>query len=91
MLGAPLVVRELQRGAVLAWGGRKDSGWNVTIDVPLGGNDAAFSYSRDRGGLRGAVLFFDEAWTLTRLDSGWLRDILPGEIQRSQTLEQLEE
>lgn len=86
-LGAPLVVRELGTGAVLAWGARRDVGWNISANIPVGrvGN-ANFRYSQQRDSLKGVVLFFDADWTLVRFEEGWLGKILPNAKPRPQEI-----
>ena len=86
-LGAPLYVRELGEGSALAWGARRDGGWNLSTTVPTGeAIDASFRYSSVREGLRGVVLFFDEHWVLIGLERGWLTEILPDARPRPQSI-----
>lgn len=94
-LGAPLFVSELGSGAALAWGARRDKGWNVSASVPVGKSfNASLRYTTERIALRGVVCFFDADWTLVEVKEGWLEELLPldeeGEPARPQDVEFLD-
>jgi hypothetical protein len=87
-LGAPLQVIELGAGAVMAWGARRDVGWNVSANIPL--SDSAggtMRFSREHFGYRGVVLFFDEQLILEQVKRGWLAEIVPEARPRPQFIE----
>ena len=87
-LGAPLQVAEFADGAVMAWGARRDVGWNVSASVPLSDSTTgSLRFSQERAGYKGVVLFFDEEMVLQRLKQGWLAEILPDRQVRPQTIE----
>lgn len=76
--GAPLFVRELGTGAAMAWGARRDHGWNISASVPVGkGFNANLRYTTERVALRGIVCFFDADWKLVEFKEGWLEELLP--------------
>lgn len=87
-LGAPLQVFELGGGAVLAWGARRDVGWNVSASVPMGDSKSGtIRFSQEHQGYQGVVLFFDDQLVLERIKRGWLAEILPNAQPRPQLIE----
>jgi len=77
LLGAPLFVVELDRGVALAFGWLDQSDWNVEAVVPVADASVQFSYASSDLQIPGLVVFLDEAYVVTRLDRGLLRDLLP--------------
>lgn len=87
-LGAPLQVIELGAGAVMAWGARRDVGWNVSANIPFSDSaSGTLRFSQEHFGYRGVVLFFDEQLLLERIKRGWLAEILPDAQPRPQFIE----
>ncbi len=82
-LGAPLLVREHLDGALLAWGWSDERAFGLNLSLPLDNfYSANLSYARSIDGLRGLVLFFDDAWRLKQMRRGYLAEILPDERTR---------
>ena len=76
-LGAPLFVVEVGLGMSLAWGWQNTTDWNIEVSVPLGDATGNLSYTDTSAQIRGLVLFFDESWTMTSMQEGYLVDLLP--------------
>ena len=76
-LGAPLYVWEYRGdGLVVAYGWLQTLHWGAGAYAPMGnGVNASFNYDSIDGATQGYVLFFDEAWVLTAVKAGNLRDI----------------
>ena len=87
VLGAPLLVREHQGGAVLAWGWSRHASWELSFSVPVDSESASFSYRRGEAGLTGLVLIFDAGWTLRSIREGSLAEVLPAEQRRTQVVD----
>ena len=77
LLGAPLYVVELDRGIALAFGWLDQSDWNIEAVLPVGDASMQFSYASADLQLPGLVVFLDEHYVVTRLDSGLLSNLLP--------------
>ena len=76
-LGAPLFVVEVGLGMSLAWGWQNTTDWNIEVSVPVGDAAGNFQYADTNAKTQGLVLFFDESWTLTSLQRGFLVDLVP--------------
>jgi hypothetical protein len=85
-LGAPLIVREDDDGAVLAWGWEQYTNWAATVSVPIDDQSLSFTYSDTDLRLHGVVGFFDDEWRLTQLREGQLRELLPERRARPQVV-----
>ena len=88
VLGAPLVVREHNGGAVLAWGWSRHASWELSFTVPIDSESGSFRYRRGVDGLTGLVLIFDAGWTLRSIREGNLSDELPPAQRRAQVVEE---
>ncbi len=76
-LGAPLFVIEVGLGMSLAWGWQNTTDWNIEVSVPVGEASGNFKYTDTNAQIQGLVLFFDETWTLTSVQEGYLADLVP--------------
>ncbi len=81
-LGAPLFVyRQANGGVVLAYGFRESSGWGISGSyTPREYGSVSLAFDSDTANIDGYVLQFDDAWQLTALQRGNLRD-LTGDAQ----------
>jgi hypothetical protein len=79
-LGAPLYVWEYRGdGLVLAYGWLQTLHWGASASADMGnGLSASFNYDSIDGATQGYVLFFDDAWILTAVKAGNLRDLAAG-------------
>ena len=79
-LGAPLYVWEYRGdGLVLGYGWLENRQWGAGARIQASsGVSASFNYDSIDGATQGYVLFFDDAWVLTAVRSGNLRDIAAG-------------
>jgi len=76
-LGAPIEAFQLEGGRyVLAYGWFQDSGWTVTVIVPIQNVSGRFTYGELGAKGKGVVLFFDGDDRITEIRRGYLRDIL---------------
>ena len=88
-LGAPLLVQELGRGAVMAWGWSKARNLGAALSIPVTDVfSASFSYNAITQDLYGIVCFYDPHWTLVEKRRGYLLDLLPAERKRPQLVPQ---
>lgn len=87
VLGAPLHVREVGAGALLAWGWARDFGWRATVSVPIDRQSVSLTYGRSDIGLDGLVLLFDDEWSLTSVRRGRLADEMRSAQQRASLVE----
>ncbi len=76
-LGAPLFVIEVGLGMSLAWGWQNTTDWNIEVSVPVGDAAGNFQYADTSAQIQGIVLFFDESWTMTSMQKGFLADLVP--------------
>ncbi len=76
-LGAPLFVVEVGLGMSLAWGWQNTTNWNIEVSVPVGDAAGNLQYVDTTAKTQGLVLFFDESWTLTSVQRGFLADLVP--------------
>lgn len=84
-LGAPLLVQELERGAVMAWGWSRARNLGAAVSIPVTSYySASFSYADIARSLYGIVCFYDAEWTLVEKRRGFLSDLLPAERKRPQ-------
>ncbi len=81
LLGAPLIVQEHDGGSALAWGWFESSDWTFSLQAPLGDESASVSFQSVDGRMRGLLLLFDERWQLTKVRTGYLRQ-LGAELER---------
>lgn len=87
-LGAPLLVREHMDGALLAWGWADERAFGLNLSIPVARSVSAnLGYNRSFEGMRGLVLFFDEAWIMQGMHRGYLAEILPEERSRPSLIE----
>lgn len=77
-LGPPLFAWELPgQGVALAWGWFHSGGWEFKFSIPTPARAVSLylDYGSEAEHMRGAVLFFDADWKLTRVREGTLRDL----------------
>ncbi|MBC8451416.1 MAG: hypothetical protein H8D72_01775 [Planctomycetes bacterium] len=87
-LGAPTRVWEIEGGAALAWHWMNLKVWGVTLALPMGrGGNANLSYADLAEGDEGAVLFFQEDWTLVELRRGQIAKLIEEARRRPAFLE----
>ena len=88
VLGAPVVVEELDDGAVLGWGWRRFQNMSVNVSVPISSDaSASVQYGRGGDGIEGIVLFFDSDWGLVEVKRGHLQEILRSSRSRPKVIE----
>jgi hypothetical protein len=88
LLGAPLMSWEVSEGAALAWGWRKSQRIGGTVTVPLTDfYSPSFTGRFITADMRGAVLIFDETWTLRLVRRGRLLEVANYGRQRPALLE----
>ena len=86
--GAPLIVDELNLGAVIAWSWTQDRGYRLGVSLPVSDNfTASLNYKDVAMKLNGIVCFYDSDWTLVEKRRGNLLDLLPLEKKRPQFVE----
>lgn len=75
-LGAPLYVWETFDGFALAYGGRAQREWGISVSLPLADRaNARFDYDDLAARIEGCVLIFDASNRLRLAQSGLLKDL----------------
>lgn len=81
-LGAPLYVWETFDGFALAYGGRAQREWGISVSLPLADRTSArFDYDDLAARIEGCVLIFDASKRLRLAQRGLLKD-LRGQLER---------
>jgi hypothetical protein len=76
-LGAPNLVHELPGGGMaFAWAWLDSLSWGIQVSVPVRGFNVCADYDAERRDFEGAVLFFDAAQRLVKVERGLLHDFI---------------